>query len=313
MGESHVEDAKNHACDSLRMGSDYTGIDNSAPNWVEESNRKTQDIRSHAFTFKVSLKNPKNWSIRKKILELAGFKVLPKGGAVPVDMVLFNGFKIWLSRHKLTIYFPDWKQYWVDEARTGYNYAIADLLVLLNALEKVLSSDFRIKDGYHFKVSRQHHALVQNSLAKQYNREHKKLEVFDNRGELWLLIDNSDPHNIRMNDLEGVSRQKSPQDMDDVVKPFFNELRETQLMPKDIINTFDRIAKIQENQVNEASNVRSDVDKRLVWMDKNFQSHQRILEKMEKRLDSLMTTPKPKAHRLTKRDKAQKLLRKFGW
>jgi hypothetical protein len=241
------------------MGSEDTGIEIPAPQWILDFNKMTQDIRSHAFTFKVTMKHAKNWSIRKKLLELAGFKVLPKGGAVPVDMVFFKGYKLWLSKNKLTIYFPDWKIYWSDMARTGYNYAVADLITLLHDLEKVLDSDFRINKEYRFRVSRQHHALVHNTLAKQYNREHKKLEVFDNRGELWLLIDNSDVHNIRMNDLETTSKKSADKDMDDTIKPFFNQLRETQLMPKDILNMIKEIAINQAKQNDEQMRIINDV------------------------------------------------------
>jgi hypothetical protein len=144
-------------------------------------------------------------------------------------------------------------------ARTGYNYAVADLITLLHDLEKVLDSDFRINKEYRFRVSRQHHALVHNTLAKQYNREHKKLEVFDNRGELWLLIDNSDVHNIRMNDLETTSKKSADKDMDDTIKPFFNQLRETQLMPKDILNMIKEIAINQAKQNDEQMRIINDV------------------------------------------------------
>ena len=98
-----------------------------------------------------------------------------------------------MSKHKITIFFPDWKAYWVDMAKTGYNYAISDLFNVLGELEVVLNTDFRISGKYKFKVSRQHHAMVRNSLARQYNRDDKKLEVYDSKGELWLVIDKSNP------------------------------------------------------------------------------------------------------------------------
>lgn len=307
------EQAKKQASESLNSALDYTGIDNSAPNWVSEVNNVTQDIRSHAFTFKVSVKNPKNWSMRQKLLELAGFKVIPNGGVTRTDRIFFKGFKIWLSRNKITVYFPDWKQYWVDMARSGYNYAIADLIVLLNDLEKVLGSDFRIKREYHFKVSRQHHALVQNSLAKQYNREHKKLEVFNERGELWLLIDNSDPHNIRMNDLETVNTKESPKDMDSIVKPFFEQLHRTELMPNDILNMFKDVANLQKDVVAQQANL---IEDRKFWAE-NQKTHVGAIQilsdsvsKLDKRIEKLSTLQsKPQS----KHDKARKILRKYGW
>lgn len=214
-------------------------------------------VRSHAFRFVIVLKDPKNWGVRRRILESKGFKVDPKAGIGRVFMVNFSGFKVWLADKSITIYFPKWKQYFVDEARFGYNFALADLRDLLNDLAVACDSDFVIDGAYHFKCSGQHHALIHNALAKMYNRNKEKLQVFDKNGELWLLIDDSHPDALRMNETEGVHKDTAPRDVDDIVKPFFNQLRETELLPKDILAMFEKIAKIQEESAKEASNVRS--------------------------------------------------------
>lgn len=235
--KSHSNHGENHACGSSNIDPKYTSIQNGSPDWIGEAVKSIGDIRSHAFIFRISLSNPRNWADRKKILEQAGYKVSAKGGVVPVDILVFKEHQIWLSKNKITLYFPDWKQYWVDMARTGYNYAIYDFYKILHELERVLDSDFRIGSKYNFKVSRQHHAMVQSSLAKQYNREHKKLEVYNHKGELWLLIDNSDIYNIHMNDLETVHKKDAHKDMDEIVVPFFNQLKETKLMPNIILQS----------------------------------------------------------------------------
>ena len=334
-----IQHAKKQACGSVNMPSNPTSIDNSTPKWVDDVNETTGDIRSHAFTFKVTVDNPKNWSIRQKILESEGFKVLPKGGVARTDMIFFHGFKIWLSKNKITVYFPDYKHYWVDSARTGENYAINDLITLLHELELTLSSDFRINKEYRFKVSRQHHALVQNDLAKMYNRKHQKLEVFNNRGELWLIIDNSDVHNIRMNDLETVHKKDAPKDMDGVVKPFFEQLHKTKLMPEDILNMLKEIALNQARQseeynkrFTEQNNMINDVTLNQKVFAENQVSHvasvqklgvgseaiAQAITKLDKRIETLgKLTSKKESNDMSIKEykvhKSRKILREFGW
>ena len=55
-------------------------------------------------------------------------------------------------------------------------------------------------------------------------------------------------HNLRMDDLEAVNKKTAPVDMDEVVKPFFNQLRDTKLMPDDILRMFSEVASIQRRE-----------------------------------------------------------------
>jgi len=205
------------------------------------------DKHSHAFRFVVQLKESlPNWSKRNESLESKGFKATRKGGIGRIFMSDCFGFKCWFADKSITIYFPSWKRYFVDEARFGYNYAVSDLNVLLNKLEQIFNVSFLIEGKYIFKCSGQHHGLIHNSLAKMYNKDKQKLNVYDNNGEFWLLIDNSNPEGFGLNEVETISKDKAVKDMDDVVSPFFNQLRETELMPKDILNMF----KLNNEQLN---------------------------------------------------------------
>ncbi len=58
-----------------------------------------------------------------------------------------------------------------------------------------------------------------------YNRNKEKLNVYDKNGELWLVIDNSRRESIRMDDIETIGKT-SDRNMDDVVDPFFNDLKD---------------------------------------------------------------------------------------
>ena len=217
---------------------------------------------SHAFRFVVNINPCEKWKNRRMICESKGLNVQLKGGIGQVFMTSFKGFKIWLGDKSITIYFPEWKKYYVEEARFGFNYALEDLKIYLNDLSLFLDMDLSWEGIYKFKVTGQHHALIHNSLAKMYNHNKEKLNVYDKNGELWLVIDNSRRESIRMNDIETIGKT-SDRNMDNVVDPFFNQLKETSLMPKDILTMFkitnDNMNRLIERDEYHAENIKSHV------------------------------------------------------
>lgn len=295
------------------------GVEQGVTSLTRKSVLKIDDKHSHAFRFVLRFADDlTNWSGRDRTLKVKGFKAVRKAGIGKVWMSDCYNFKCWFADKSITVYFPSWKRYFTDSARTGYNFAVADFLELIVKLEEVFGVSFKIDGSYRFKVGKQHHGLIHNDLAKMYNRKKELLNVYDKNGELWLLIDNSNPEGFGLNEVECVSTPNAVKDMDEVIDPFFNQLKDTRLMPNDILNMekknqemFREVAGLMKNQVEESRNVRADVDKRLEWMDKNFTSHQRILEKMETRLDALGRVKESKSE--SKKDKARKILKKYGW
>lgn len=79
--------------------------------------------------------------------------------------------------------------------------------------------------SHNIKQFRVHVAEVNNELAKECNIKADKIKVFGNAdGKLWFLIDNS----FNLNEAETVHGAKAVPDMQDVVAPFFNDLRDAQ-------------------------------------------------------------------------------------
>lgn len=286
---------------------------------------------SHAFRFVVQVPSSDVWKKRKSICESKGLNVQLKAGIGNVYMCQFQGFKIWLSDKSITIYFPNWKKYYVEQARFGFNYALEDLKCFLNDLGSFIGTDLSFEGIYKFKTSGQHHALIHNSLAKMYNRNKEKLNVYDKNGELWLVIDNSRRESIRMDDIETIGKT-SDRNMDDVVDPFFNQLKETNLMPKDILNMF----KLNNEQMNVlikdreyyAENLKSHVQAINVLSQKvselNLHSSKATINEDRSEENSVLDTSfsipptfskydvehKTKEYRLWK---AQQFLKEFGW
>lgn len=99
--------------------------------------------------------------------------------------------------------------------------AVAKFLRVVRGLERLMRANFSQFGKYKFRVSRQHYALIKNSLARQYlDNEYnkKKLHIYSGRG-LWLLIDNS----YNLEELEAVHKNTAVKDSTKV-QNFFNGL-----------------------------------------------------------------------------------------
>lgn len=180
---------------------------------------KPDKIRGHGFMFTVKIPKLKNWDKRASLLEKRGitFKSINKLGN-PQSLV-FKGKKILLYSNSIIIHEP--ASYLSDNAQGARNHAVADLLSLITSLETLLHTSFHIHGTYQFKVSRHHYSMMKNALAKQYDQEGRKLQVYNSDG-LWFLIDNS----FNFHEAETVHPKTSDMDMDKRVLPFFNGLKE---------------------------------------------------------------------------------------
>ncbi|MEK6883269.1 MAG: hypothetical protein AABY22_26820, partial [Nanoarchaeota archaeon] len=113
-------------------------------------------------------------------------------------------------------------------AEHSKNHAIYDFLQLVKSVENLLKVSFEIKKTYWFKVARQHYGLIKNALAIQYDKEHKKLYISNPKGQ-WFVIDNS----YNLHEAETLSPETANKDMDNVVKPLFDDLDSLQVKHKD--------------------------------------------------------------------------------
>lgn len=186
-------------------------------------------VRAHAFQFKIKLPEIQGWNDREKILikkDIKFFNLKIGGGG---QSILFRDTRIWLTNRSVIIYKRS--SYLAQKAKDGRSHAIYDLMILLRGLERLLGVNLKIRGDYSFKVSRQHYALVKNALAKQYDNEGKKLEIYTGNG-LWFLIDNS----YNLHEAETVHPETAVVD-NERVQDFFNSLKETKgYTPQFVVN-----------------------------------------------------------------------------
>lgn len=222
---------------------------------------KPNMVRGHAFVFTLQLPmNLRNWNKREGLLIKLGIKFKPIGNFGGGQSIEFRRRKVHLTNKSIIIY--ERENIIGELARDIHSKVINHFLILIRALEKLLRGNFSHSSKYKFKVSRAHYSLIKNSLAKQYNSEGKKLEVYNDKG-LWFVIDNS----FNLNELEIIQNKEGEQkaiDRNEGMQRWVKEMDETdfEVTPKFILKIMNGI---QQNQ--------------LVF-DRNMTSHLQVLQEI---------------------------------
>lgn len=204
---------------------------------VADTHTPQEGVRGHGYVATLKIPKIEGWARREGILGKAGIGFIglkaQKAQRIRVDDIK----KVWLCDRSVVFYLGK-KSFFAENALKASWKAMDCLLDHVRKLESALQvgePGFRIQGRYHIRFSRQHHGLVKNALAKQYDAEKKKLFVFDERG-LWLLIDNS----ANLHELETV-RCETTVDENIFVQKFFNELNETRITPMFIMHSIDQL------------------------------------------------------------------------
>lgn len=202
---------------------------------------KPDSVRAHAFQFTLSINpNIRGWDKREEILKKLGIKFKPLnifGGGQAFE---FKGRKVWLTRKSIIVF--EKSSYMAENSTEARKYAVYDFLSFIGALERYLKADFGAsRKNIKFKVSRQHYALIKNALAKQYDKEGKKLEVSNEKGQ-WFIIDNS----FNLHEAETIHPQTADQD-NLKVQNFFNGIKKFEgFTPEFVVNSLGGVMKTQE-------------------------------------------------------------------
>jgi len=192
---------------------------------------KNFSVRGHAISVTLRIPELRNWEKREHLLRKnkINFKKIPQG-----QRIILDNAKVWLCDTSIVMYFKDsWFGYSVDDV---HRRILADVFKFITRLENFLRiSTLKIAGRYKMKFSRRHYALIENELARQYDKEKKKLYVYDKEG-LWFLIDNS----YNLHEAEGVRAKTTVTDTKKV-EDFFNGLKETPITPQFVVNGFHNL------------------------------------------------------------------------
>lgn len=209
---------------------------------------KSKKVRGHGFMFHLKLPKVRNWQNR---LGFFGNRGIRYTSIAYGQMIRVFGRKVLLYDKSIVIY--DKESYITEQAREARSTAIYEFKKTIMKIESMLNVDFKIRNNYIFKVTKEHYALVKNILAKQYDKEGKKLYV-SNAGGQWMIIDNS----YNLHELETVKAGEAVDDNEGMQK-WFNGMKDTQfkVTPDFILNTMNGI---QQNQLIFDSNMKSHLE-----------------------------------------------------
>jgi len=148
---------------------------------IEYTEKKSKNnIRGHAFIWKVKLPREINWE--KELKGKIDYKIIRKH----TPRAFIGKKKVWFGKENLIIFEPI--SFYGDNAIESRKYAVISLLEALQSIENKLSIKL---SPYKFTPCREHFAIVRNDLAIQCNRNNERIIIKDNDKE-WLWIDKSD-------------------------------------------------------------------------------------------------------------------------
>jgi predicted transcriptional regulator len=194
-------------------------------------NQRLKENRGHAFIWKVKPKKLFNWidilNTSKVPYEMKGIAKTPR--------VIINGKKIWLGK-EITIY--DKNSYFGVNSIESKKLGIWELQELVIAIEKALGIDL---SGYQFSCRREHHSIVENSLAIQCDKEGKSILVKNEKG-YWMSIDNS----LNLHEAEAISKDSLIDALG--IQRYFNSHKETnfKVTPTFVLEGFNKLIENQE-------------------------------------------------------------------
>jgi len=104
-----------------------------------------------------------------------------------------------------------------------------------------------VKPRYqNIRLVNQHYAEINNELAEECEKKAYKIRVYaTDDGKLWFTIDNS----FNLHEAETQHPGTAKQDMGDVVKPFFNDLRDKEHIPLSKISQYMADTSHQVNEI----------------------------------------------------------------
>jgi len=183
-----------------------------------------------------------------------------------------DGNTILLYRNSLEVYLV--KSFFGETAQSATRKAFEYINRLLMFLENDLDVILVKARNNNVRLVNAHYSEVGNALAREVNDKSEKIRVYAREdGKLWFMIDNS----FNLHEAETVHPETAKVDMEEVVRPFFQDLRDQFLSegrPVVFSDLKSLVAEILSNQKTFADNLASHVEavKSLSDMSKDIRS-----------------------------------------
>lgn len=182
-----------------------------------------KEIRGHGFVFKIHMSHIPRWDkisnflINKKI----PFRIVKNGKGNFPAIDIMNHI-LWLGKENIVIYSPKDASYFNITAEAAYADALYKISTVFKRLETIMGVILMDKGKIKIECVRGHFAKVEDDLAKHCNAENIKWEIKGKDGKIWWLIDKS----FNLNESETIHAKTARGDMDEIVVPFANSLKD---------------------------------------------------------------------------------------
>ena len=186
------------------------------------SKSKKQIIRGHGFMWKLKFPEKAHCDLdyRKRLLKRN------KRDYIELNnknlKISIRDHKVHLGLRAAIVYFNPDISYYGKSALDSYKEALLEFNKVIKVIEGIYSKSLRIRDLYKFKVCKNHYGDLNNEFAIHYKNKGKFVRVYDN-GKEWLVMDFSDKKFI---EAETTSSDRAKYDMDNVISPTMNTLRD---------------------------------------------------------------------------------------
>jgi len=188
------------------------------------------NLRQHLLAFKIEvLESPKNWDKRRQnLVRLPFFNKRIKLKNNTQDLFSYQKLEIKTTTKSVIIKLPHIYSKTIDEAVIQAMDMLYDSIPKVEKLFKIkLVKDYKA----NIKIISQEYARLQDSIAKTYRVEGKKLYVKNEEGKIWLIAD----HSFNTDELETVLPNSADEDMDPVHN-HLNDLRKNNPRPMSTID-----------------------------------------------------------------------------
>lgn len=210
----------------------------------------SKGLRLHNLGFKFLIQeSPKNWD--KKRSTMTSFPYFDKRIQLNnnyQDFFSMGNIKIKTTSRSVIIHLP---AIYSKDVNTA---VIKSMEQLYDVIPKV-ESQFKVKlvkdRKANITIISQEWARIDDSLAKLYRKENKKLYITDEEGKVWLIAD----YSFNMDELETIDPYRGDEDMD-IIHPFMNDLRKNPVLISQIL---EAIAGNTANQTFHSENLVSHV------------------------------------------------------
>ena len=209
---------------------------------------KEDNVRGHAYIWEIEIENiPIKWNKRIELLKQKNINFKLVGALKTTPRIKVLGRKVWLCNDHIRIFDIEKSSYYGETAKESRINSKLAAMRVVRAVENRLGIRLNIN---RIKFKKEHYALIRNQIAIDQNQKGIIWRIRDDKGEVWVLIDDSLEEGGELETIGKKSFKTNPK-----LQRYMNDLKDTsfKVTPTFILNGFNKqtemISQVTENQM----------------------------------------------------------------